>query len=244
MTEDTKDVSVAGEEEVTAPPTPEISAGSPPVSSEQPGVDVDALADKILERLEPSVDNKIDARFKSGKDTRFSKVDEIYEWVKASGGDPEQIRGALEQSSLRNEIENLKAQISSGASGKAPAGNFQADIADILNEAGIEPDDPEVAEWGSKTYTSESEALKSLTRLGVKRAKQGNVTAAAAVSPSGGAAPIEDDSYEGLAAQLAGMRGKYDPETTEKRREIRAKMDELQGSLNIQEVKHDALGSF
>jgi hypothetical protein len=248
MTEEVQDAQPTGEAEAQELPTPEISAGSTDAGSAQPGLDVETLADKILERLEPVVDDKVDARFKSGKDTRFSKVEEIAAWVKESGGDFEKVRGALTESQLLNRIDALEAQISGGAVGTAPAGNFQADIDGILKEAGFDPHSPEAmairTEWSKSQYPSETDALKGLTRHTVKAVKQGNVTAAAAVSPSGSPAPIEDGSYEGLAAELAAMRGQFDPETNKKRREIREKMDELQGSLPIQEAKRDAFGDF
>jgi hypothetical protein len=223
MTEDTKDVSVAGEEEVTAPPTPEISAGSPPVSSEQPGVEALAARLDKFEKAIESLPDLVDSRVKSVKDVRFNKVEEIAAWVEESGGDFDKIKGALTESQLLNRVNALEAQISGGAPGRATTGVSEEKVNKILEEAGLDRYGDVANEWAAKKYPSEGEALAELTRLSVKAVKQGNVSAAAAVSPSGGAAPIEDDSYEGLAAQLAGMRGKYDPETTEKRRHPRGK---------------------
>ena len=115
MPDEVTDVSAEGAQELTAPPVPDISAGSTQGSSAQPGIDVSAIAEAVISQLDPILADKVDARFKSGKDVRFSKVDEIYEWVKAAGGDVSKIQNELTVSELRSRLATLE-----GDSGKSP----------------------------------------------------------------------------------------------------------------------------
>lgn len=239
MTEEVKDAVQEGVEEPVAPPVPDVSAGSTEAGSAQPSLDADVIVERLFEKLDPVLDNKVDARFKSGKDVRFSKVDEIYEWVKASGGDPEKIRGALAETELRNRIDILEAERgSAGAVGAATGGALQDKTAEFLlkkqDELGITLSNEELQElvdsrrWPSDQGEMAAEWYGELSTQLVKKAKQGGVTAAATVSrPGTTAAPIEGGDYHSLAAELAGLRGKYDETSSARRTEIQAAMDNV-----------------
>ena len=232
-----------GEQEPAAPPTPAIASGDSAVAgSAEPSFDADALADKMLEKLVPVLDNKIDARFKSAKDKRLAKVEEILSAVQEAGGDPEKVRGRLEQRELYERLDALEASIrSGGAVGAATEPDIQSDTAKILQDADISFDDPDVAKWAGKSFTSETQALTALKALVTKRAKQGNVTSAATVGAAGKPAP-EGDSYAELGERLAELRGKFDEESQKSRREIQAKMAELERDISFVEAKYDAFG--
>jgi len=243
MTEEEVGRQAEVEKEPVAPPTPTVaSVESPAAGSAEPSFDAGALVDEMLEKLAPMLDDKIDARFKSAKDKRFAKVEEILTAVKEAGGDPEKVRGRLEQADLYDRLDKIEAGISSGgAVGAAPEPDIQSDTAEILQKADIPFDDPDVAEWASKSFTSEAQALTGLRAVVTKRAKQANVGAAATVGAAGRPVPV-GDSYEELGAQLAELRGKFDPESQKSRKEIQSKMDELEPGMTFVEQRFDALG--
>ena len=246
MTDEVMDAQDRGAEEEAGLPTPTISAGSGGAGSAQSGFDVEALAEKLLEKLEPVIDNKVDARYKSGKDVRFNKVDEIYEWVKASGGDPDKIRGALAESSYANRLEKLEAALASGgAVGTATnrgAEALEKVATEILSKAGIKFGDPIVGEWSGKEFASEEEAIQALATSVTKRVRQGDVSQAASSSSGSTSANVEGETYESLAQELAGMRGKFDEKTNKRRAEIQEKMGELESGLSFVERKFDVFG--
>jgi len=200
MTDEPTDVQPEGEGEVQEPPTPVISAGSTDVSSAGPSFDADSLADKVLEKLSPTLDSLVDARFKSGKDVRFAKVEVIASWVKESGGDFDKIRGALTESELTTRIEALEAG-SGGAGGTAPATDtvekYNPDsAAEILQEAGIAFGDPDVVAWSETSFTSDAQAEIALKSIVSKRAKQASVGPSATVVAGGRPASTEETDDE------------------------------------------------
>lgn len=155
MTEEVKDALPVGEQEPTATPMPVApSGGSLETGSEQPGPDVstiEALKAEVADlkrQLSPeAVDEAIDRRFKSGKDKRFAKVDEIYEWVQAAGGDPKRIEKDLQIRDLATRLEAVESG-PRGAVGAAPTldsdwQKAQAETDIILRTAGIASDDPQ-----------------------------------------------------------------------------------------------------
>ena len=238
MTEEEVGRQAEGEAEPQELPTPTISANSPVAGSAELGFDADALADKMLEKLVPVLDNKIDARFKSAKDKRLAKVEEILSAVQEAGGDPEKVRGRLEQRELYDRLDALEASIrSGGAVGTAPEPDIQSDTAEILQNAGISFDDPTVTEWASKSFASESQALADLRARVTKRAKQGNVTSAATVGSSG--APASDtDEVEAVAAELEKIqRGEYgspfSKENMEKADKLVKQLNELDPQVDV-----------
>lgn len=244
MTDEVKDDETLDAQEEQGLPIPAISAGSEDESSAQPSFDVEALAKRLLERLDPVIESKVDARYKSGKDVRFSKVDEIYEWVKASGGDPEKVRAALTESTLVRRIEDLETRLGSGgASGTAPSGSTLEQVAtEILSQAGIELNDPLVAEWSGKSFPSERAALKSLGDSIAKKIRQSDVSPAAAATAGKQSASVKGETYESLAGELTDLRGKFDSESQKKRKAIQEKMALLESEMTFVEARYDAFG--
>jgi len=243
MPDEVKDVSAEGAQEPQVPPVPDISAGSEQESSAQPGVDVSAIAEAVISQLDPILADKVDARFKSGKDTRFSKVDEIYEWVKASGGDVAKIQGELTISELRNRLAALE-----GDSGKSPTQAPQTKslsdkTADFLkeseNELGVTLNREELtALSGSRAFTSETQWLQEITKALVKKAKSGVVTPAATVGSTGSVVPGSDDEQEALTSELtdmyAGKKGSLSlPQNSKRLKEISARLDEIAPATQI-----------
>lgn len=213
MTDITKDDVVKGEEEALVPPTPTISAGSEQAGSKETGFDAEAFETRFFEKLDEVLDQKVDARVKSIKDRRLNKLakaDEILAAVEAAGGDPEKIRGRLETDSLLNRLEAIEAAIGSAGGSATAGGNrvskkeFDNKTAEILEEAGIPLDDPEVIELAKMPVANEGDWYRKLTMLGVKRAKQGGITSSAAVGKTGKTtAPA---SGEELLSQIAELQ--------------------------------------
>lgn len=198
MTEEILDVQPKGEGDAQEAPLPTISSSSADASSEAPQFDAEALASNVIEKLIPTLDEIVDKRFKSAKDKRFAKVEEILSAVKEAGGDPEKVRGRLEQADLYDRLDKIEAGIRSGGDvGASPEPDIQGDTAEILQKAGISFDDPDVAEWAGKSFTSEPQAITALKALVTKRAKQeSGVSQATAVGAGSQPAPAGDTDDE------------------------------------------------
>lgn len=206
MTEEILDVQPTGEGDAQEAPLPTISSSSADVSSEAPQFDAEALADRMLEKLAPLLDNKIDARFKSAKDKRFAKVEEILLAVKEAGGDPEKVRGRLEQADLYDRLDKIEAGIrSGGAVGAAPEPDIQSDTVEILQKAGIPFDDPDVAKWASKSFTSEAQALADLRAVVTKRARQESAIGQAATVSAGARPAPAGETDDELLDRIGGL---------------------------------------
>lgn len=209
MTEDVKDapsVDVSEQQEQPAPAMP--SEGSPEEGSAQPSPDVGAIVEAAVKEaisgLDSTLDNKVDARFKSGKDRRFAKVDEIFEWVKASGGNVEAIKQDLEISELRQAMESMQSG-PAGDAGTSPqldsgwtVAQAKTDI--ILKGADIKPDDPEynvlVEQYRGKVT---SESWPDVVDTFAKSRRGGS--AAAVVAEGGVSSPVSADQ-ESIAERL------------------------------------------
>jgi hypothetical protein len=150
------------------------------------------------------LDDKVDARFKSGKDRRFAKVDEIYQWVQAAGGNVEAIKSDLEISELREQIAGLQSG-PTGDAGTSPqldsgwtVAQAKTDI--ILKSAGIDTDDPEynvlVEQYRGKVT---SESWPDVVETFAKGRRGGSP--AAVVAEAGGSAPVSADQ-ETIAERL------------------------------------------
>jgi len=222
MTEDVKDAPVVEAPEQQEQPAPAMpSEGSPEEGSAQPqdvGAIVEAAVKEAISGLDSTLDNKVDARFKSGKDRRFAKVDEIFEWVKASGGNVEAIKQDLEISELRQAMETMQGG-KAEAVGTAPpldsgwtVAQAKTDI--ILKSAGITPDDPEynvlVEQYRGKVA---SESWPDVVDTFAKSRRGGSP--AAVVAEAGASAPVSADQ-ESLAERLMAASRTGDYETVEK----------------------------
>jgi len=222
MTEDVKDAPSVDASEQQEPPVPVMpSEGSPKEGSAQPqdvSAIVEAQVKAAISSLDATLDNKVDARFKSGKDVRFSKVDEIYEWVKASGGNVEAIKQDIEIAQLREDLRAVQSG-PSGDAGTSPqldsgwtVAQAKTDI--ILKAAKIAPDDPEygvlVEQYRGKVTSKDwPDVVETFTK-----SRRGG-SPAAVVSDSGGSAPASAD-VEDLSARLMAATRTGDYLTVEK----------------------------
>jgi len=210
MTEEDVGRQAEGEQEPAAPPTPAIASGdSAAAGSAETQFDAEDLANKVMERIDAILDDKVDARVKSIKDKRLAKLakaDEILEFVELAGGDKAKIQDALAQSELLNRLDAIEERLGSeGAVGAATRRADPDDAAKILQKYDIPFDDPEVEAWASKqSFTSEQQALAALEALGTKRAKQGNVTQAATVGTGAQPAPAGETDDE-LLERIEGL---------------------------------------
>ena len=197
MTEQTKDVPTQVTEETLAPPTPVISPASEQASSAETGFDAVAFEERITAKLDEfteSLPGLVDARFKSTTDKPHQDVRKIAEYLKKFGGD---VEVAAREMAIDRLLEGRETE--ARVPGRTPARSTQADFAarteEILEEAGIPLDDPEVLEMQKSPVANEGDWYRKLTKLGIKRAKQGGVTASATIGSAGKAsAPIEGDA--------------------------------------------------
>lgn len=247
MTEEDKDVQLEDAEESKAPPVPKISSSSPSASS----FNTDELSSKvtgqIMEQLSAIIDDRVDSRFKSAKDKRFAKVDEILEAVKASGGDPDRIREDLYRKEYSDRLEAIEKAFSSGGDfGKSPAGDgtshLEAQTNEILStmekKYGISFSEDDLnALAGSKEYSSSEEWLTDVAEAGIKKAKQASISPSAIVGKSGKPAPVEDDLgglTEELNAIYVGKKGNpFSPENIKRSDELLQKINEIDPMVDV-----------
>lgn len=200
MTEKKPDVPVEGTEEGLTPPTPAISPASERVSSAETGFDVVAFEERIsakIDEIVASIPHEVDRRFKSTTDKSFQDVRKVAQYLEQFGGDVEK---ATREMAIDELLEGRKGEV--GDPGRSPEpstqlseADFQRRTAEILEEAGIPLDDPEVLDLAKEKVASEADWYRKLTKLGVKRAKQGGIGTGAAVGDAGGPVkPAEDDA--------------------------------------------------
>jgi len=223
MTEKVKDAPAVDAPEQQESPAPAMpSAGLPAESSAQKGPDVSALIEAEVERrisaLDATLDARVDARFKSAKDKRLAKVEEIYNWVKEAGGDVDKIKTSLELSDMREQLASMRGSPVE-AVGAAPQLDSKWTVAQaktdiILKSAGIAPDDAEygllVEQYQGKVS---SEAWPDVVNTFAKTRRGGSP--AAVVAESGGNAPVSADQ-ESIAERLMAATRKGDYNTVEK----------------------------
>jgi len=202
MTEEVKDVSPEEAPEPQAAPLPEMpSKASPEESSEQPAPDVSAVVEAAVERALAglNIDDKIDARFKSAKDRRYAKVEEIYKWVQDAGGDVNRIKQDLEISDLREQISSMRSTPAEAVGSSEPLDSdwsvAQAKTDIILRRAGIASDDPEynllVSQYSGNIRPDDWPGVVETFAKGRRGGSPAQV-----VAESGGTAPVSADVDE------------------------------------------------
>ena len=223
MTEDVKDAPVVDATEPKEQPAPAVpSEGLPKESSAQPGPDVSAIVEEatkqVKEAMKAELDGLVDARFKSGKDVRFSKVDEIYEWVKAAGGDVKPIKQDVEIAQLREDLRSVQSGPSEHVGTSPPLDSSwtiaQAKTDTILQSAGIPTDDPEYNAFVEK-YRGKipSGDWPGVVETHVKSRRGGSP--AAVVADAGASAPVSAD-VESITERLVAATQKGDYETVDR----------------------------
>lgn len=159
MTEDTKDGPNQVAQDQSAPPMPTgDSAGSGGGSSADQRENLSSVLDRI-DRLEQSLDDKIDARFKSGQDRNVSRlerdIDQLRDIVTKAGGDFNKVETEVRISDLSRQVEELsggnRRQAAPGRAGLSPQWvEAQAETEIILDENDIPNDDPDYVSFMSR----------------------------------------------------------------------------------------------
>jgi len=141
MTEDVKDTKLEDiQDTVETPPVPTPSATSPEKASEQPQVDVSALAKAVAKEM--NLEGLVDARFKKTTDPRFADVRKVAEYLEKAGGDVE----AAAKNMVVDQI--VEREMSREASQPAAGGGEDAGVTErmtkyarrVLSNAGIDWD--------------------------------------------------------------------------------------------------------
>ena len=239
---DVQDEVLSDAEDVQAPPSPEPSDGSPEAGS--PGIDpalVEARFVSVEEKLKKldELDDLVDARFKSGKDVRYAKVEEIYDWVQAAGGDVSKIKTEVEISELRSQLAAVQGTGEAGGTALPDPQPTRTNVAvstEILGRYKIEPDNPEYLQFVAHSPPQNAQSWE-LTLEGWaqkhtnKAVKASSITPAAAVGESG-AAPSTTGQQEALTEELqdylAEKHGSLSsPENKKRIKEISAELDKL-----------------
>jgi hypothetical protein len=232
MTEQTQDVPAEVTEEPKAPPTPSISAESKPESSAKAEFNAEAFEERFkqLEEAVNKLPDLVDARFKSTTDKSFQDVRKVAKYLEQFGGDVDK---AVREMAIDEMIEQRSGRDSGKSSAtvaQAPS-DFDKRTAEILEEAGIPLDDPELVKLSETPVASAAEWYRKITRLGVQRAKQGNITPAAVVGSSGKVV-ASGDEQEALLNEMndfyAGKHGSLSlPQNTQRLKEIAARLNEI-----------------
>ncbi len=235
MTEEAQDTPEEETQDTPAvPPVPEVSETSPQEASPQPTFDVDAIADRVVEKLGPTLDSKVDQRFKKTTDPRFADVRKVASYLDAAGGDAEK---AAREMMVDQMLEGQDT--SEGPAGTVSKEELDAQILAettiILDGAGIAYNDPRYVALQEqyKDRISHPSVWKSVLSTAMEQwAKQEGVTSAAVVSTVGGTVTSED--AEELAAELAQLQrpgpnepGVTHPDNIARRKEIDAKLKTL-----------------
>lgn len=194
MTEEAQDTPQEETQDTpVAPPTPVVSDASPPVASPQPTVDVDAIADRVVEKLDESgvLDRKVHQRFQATTDKSFADVRTVAEYLRKADGD--------EDLALRNM--QIDYVIEQQQSSEGPVGavskeeldaQIEADTTLILDGAGIAYNDPRyIALYEKyKDRISHPAVWKGVLETAVEQwAKQESASPAAIVGEGGGTPP-------------------------------------------------------
>jgi len=225
-------VPAVGEEPVESP-TPTISPASLAEHSATTSPDADAIVERLLEKLkaelDPVVEAKVLARMNSMKDKRLAKVDEILEFVKQAGGDPNKVQGSLTIRTLEERLAALEQPASPVTPGRATKEDDEARTAKFLNdlkdESGVGLTDAELHQiWDGKRYTTWEAAEKDARKAAFKKAKGESIGAGAVVTEAGQSSSESDEGA--LTAELAQLQdgNLSDPKNKKRRAEIRAKL--------------------
>ena len=180
-------VSAQEAQESKAPPTPVIStpSGGQP-QSVAPAIDEEKLVEKLIQRL----DGVIEKAVQSKTDRRLSRVDGFYADMESLKGYLQKNKGDVDGAYREMAIDDLlQHRAASGAvPGRTAEPEPQVDaskVADILNEAEVPFDDPDVIAWSKKQYADVGDAYREISRLVTKKVKQKQVGSGSPVLDTG-----------------------------------------------------------
>jgi hypothetical protein len=172
----------------------------------------------------------VDARFKSAKDKRYAKVEEIYDWVKEAGGDVSKIKTSLELADLREQLDAVQSGPSEDAGTSPPLDSgwslAQAETDIALQGAGIAANDPEynvfMEQYRGKVSPKDWPPLVKTWIKGKKAGSPGAVVAEA------GATALVSADQESISERLVAATLSGEP--TEKIDELRIQLQEAMKS--------------
>lgn len=162
MPEGTKDEALKGEQEAKELPVPTLSGDSDGAGSAGSGIDISALANQVKEQLSKDLPDLIDARFKSAKDKRFSRLDTYATEFEAMAKYLEDAGGDAAKAARNYKIDRMLEQEVSGGDpgrsagqerqgeGRVPEETVQQSAMDILKKYDVPATHPSVAELAFK----------------------------------------------------------------------------------------------
>lgn len=195
-----------------APPVPAISKNSSdkPSSPAAPTIDVEALTVTLIEKLEPLIEKKVQSK----QDKRLGPLDDFAPTLQQFKKYLDAAGQNVEEAARNMKIDQLLASPAGGGT-SAQSGAQRTEVvsekkvAEILNEAGVKFDDPDVTAWAGKDYLSAGDAYHELTKLTTRKLKQAsNGSPAAAVFDGQSATPPgnKDDQKHKLYAEKARLQ--------------------------------------
>jgi len=211
---------VAESQESQERPTPEFSGEKQTSPSNQ----ADELAERVLEKLEPKMQEIAEKQWQSGKDRRIAEhetrldslegalaeYDRLLESGMSSAEAKDKMSLNMTLKELREEVKELKQQDGQETSGRSDT-DWTSQEQAILDRVGMEANSPEFAEFvRSKTWESEQEYLDALS----KKAFEWRTASASKPSPSpstvantGGRSAPTGDATEKYKKDMLAARG-------------------------------------
>lgn len=198
-------VSAQETQESKAPPTPTISTTSGGQPQSVAPIDEDKLVEKLIERLDSIIDKKV----QSVKDSRLSRVDGFYADMENLKGYIQKHKGDVDAAYRDMAIDELiqSRAVSGTVPGRTAEPEPQVDpskVADILNEAEVQFDDPDVVAWSKKQYADVGDAYREISRLVTRKVKQRQAGSGSLVLDTGTKVvpPGDKDDPDVLTEQL------------------------------------------
>jgi len=216
----------AGEE-----PTPQPS---PTPGQPASGVDVEALAEALVPKLQPFIDQSVERQWQSGKDRRIGKLegavsdiksvlDEFNSWKKQGVSDEEALWRMEVSRKLSTREEPSPQDQPPGT--RPPAANAETQA--ILQELGLDANNPEVVKVMRDT-TDPMKLVLNLAKLSVTRTPPPSPNPAQA-QPAGGGGQSVGNDVETLTQELNAIhqRGRRTPADQKRADEISAQLAQL-----------------
>src|SRR3990167_3997637 len=232
MTEQTLQPEVlGGTEEQTGRPIPQVSEVSAAETPSGQQVDMDALAEKLADKILPKFEEQAKRRAQGIFDKTSYQFETMAEYLKAAGGDPKK---AARDMALDKVAEREMARQSSEpeapgrTKGEDPEKRTEEILKEIEEESGIRFTRAELDSlWTGKEYRSWDEAKKDMRKAAFKKAKGEKIGAGAVVSESGVGvtSATEDELARELRDIQEGRRGSaISPENKKRRAELKAQL--------------------
>lgn len=237
MTEDVKDTKTEDiQDTADAPPVPASSVTSSEPASEQPQVDVSAIAVAVAKEL--NLEGLVDARFKKTTDPRFADVRKVAEYLDKAGGDVEAAaKNMVVDQIVEREMSGEKPPSAAGGGEDVEVENRMTKYARrVLASAGIDWDNNEEyaalvkevnEDWDTIGEHGFYDRLDTFADTYHDKAEKQDSVGTGAIVGSGGktVAPTDDD---GLLERIIELQ-KHPIQNA-------AKLDELMAEANKREL--------